>query len=401
MYDAIVVGARCAGSPLAMLLGRKGYRVLLLGRTGFPSDTISSHLIHLPGVARLQRWGLLDRLRASGCPPISEFRFGTDTVTLAGRPTPCDGIEESYCPRRTILDKLLVDAAVEAGCELREHFTVRDLVSRDGRVTGILGQVDGGSVVEEHARIVVRADGAHSIVARITSPAEYNVYPTRTCYYYNYWEMADNKRLEVHARDGLGFFTAPTHAGMAVLVVGWPRERFETVRNNIEGSYMEALRAVPELADRVAGAHRHERFVGMLEPPNFFRKPYGEGCALVGDAGYHKDAYTGQGITDAFRDAESVADAIDAGLASRMPLNDALAQYERSRINAAKEMYEYTCDLARMEPEPPQVKRLFHALRGNQAETDRFFGVLAGTVRVSEFYAPDNVSRIIAAAGRH
>jgi flavin-dependent dehydrogenase len=378
-----------------MLLARKGYRVLLLDRTVFPSDTISSHIIHLPGVARLKAWGLLDRLRATGCPSIRRIQFDAGALTLTGHPTPVDGVNESFCPRRTKLDKLLVDAAVEAGCELRERFTVRELIVDDGCVAGIRGQAEGGTLVEERARLVVGADGAQSLVARLVKPAQYDTHPTRTCYYLNYWEIRDIDHLGLCTRDRLAFFYGPTHDGMVVLVVGWPGDQFETVRSDVEGHYMKALRTVPALADRVAGARRHERFVGMLEPPNFFRKPYGDGWALVGDAGYHKDAYTGQGIGDAFRDAEGLADAIDAGFSGRKPLNEAMAGYERARNAAAQELYEYTCDLARMEPPSVDIQRLFLALRDNQADTDRFFGAFVGTVRVSEFFAPENLRRII------
>src|SRR3954469_16797922 len=138
-YDAIVVGARCAGSPTAMLLARKGYRVLLLDKSRFPSDTMSTHLVHPPGVAALQRWGLLDRLTATGCPRVERYSFDFGPLTIAGTPRPIDGIGHGFCPRRTVLDQLLVDAAVEAGAELREDFTVDEVLTSDGVVTGIRG----------------------------------------------------------------------------------------------------------------------------------------------------------------------------------------------------------------------------------------------------------------------
>ena len=137
-YDAIVVGARCAGSPTAMLLARKGYRVLVVDRATFPSDTVSTHLLHPPGVAALRRWGLLDRLTATGCPPIHTYAFDFGPFTLSGAPG-TDETPVAYAPRRTVLDKLLVDAAAEAGAEVREGFTVEELLVEDGRVTGIRG----------------------------------------------------------------------------------------------------------------------------------------------------------------------------------------------------------------------------------------------------------------------
>src|SRR5579862_5497762 len=137
MYDAIIVGARCAGSPTALLLARKGYRVLLVDRAGFPSDTLSTHYIHQPGVARLARWGLLEQLVASGCPPSRKLVFDVGPFALTGNPPPADGTADAYAPRRTVLDTILVNAAADAGAEVRTHFAVDELLFDDGVVTGI------------------------------------------------------------------------------------------------------------------------------------------------------------------------------------------------------------------------------------------------------------------------
>src|SRR5262245_10403477 len=181
MYDAIVIGARCAGSPTAMLLARKGYRVLLLDRDSFPSDHLSTHWIHQPGVARLARWGLRDRLAATACPPITSITMDFGPFALRGSPPPFDGVAEAYCPRRPGVDKLLVDAAVDSGAALREHFAVQELVWDGDRVVGVTGQTASGTSVTERARIVVGADGIHSLVARQVQAATYNERPTYSC----------------------------------------------------------------------------------------------------------------------------------------------------------------------------------------------------------------------------
>ena len=180
-YDAVVVGARCAGSPTAMLLARKGYKVLVVDRATFPSDTLSTHVLHPPGVAQLMKWGLLDRLTATGCPPIDTYGFDFGSFTLSGAP----GTAESpvaYCPRRTVLDKLLVDAASEAGAEVREGFTVDDIVIDDGRVVGIRGHAKDGRSVTEHARVVIGADGRYSHVAQAVDVQQYNERPVHDQY---------------------------------------------------------------------------------------------------------------------------------------------------------------------------------------------------------------------------
>src|ERR1043165_10223676 len=162
MYDAIIVGARCAGSPLAMLLARKGYRVLLLDKASFPSDTISTHHIHQPGVAHLKRWGLLEKLRASNCPPTRQIKFDVGPFALTGSPVPADGVADAYAPRRRVLDKILVDAAVEVGAELRERFTVEELTTDGKSITGIRGRDAKGPNVTENAPIAVGHHAAAS-----------------------------------------------------------------------------------------------------------------------------------------------------------------------------------------------------------------------------------------------
>ena len=172
-YDAIIVGARCAGSPTAALLAGNGYRVLVVDRATFPSDTVSTHVLQPLGVAALARWGLLDRLVASGCPPIHTYTYDFGPFTLSGAPGTKDA-PVAYCPRRTVLDKLLVDAAAEAGAEVREGFTVEAVVIEDGRVVGIKGRSKDGATVTERARVVVGADGRHSMVAAAVRPEQYH-----------------------------------------------------------------------------------------------------------------------------------------------------------------------------------------------------------------------------------
>ncbi len=119
MYDAIIVGARCAGSPLAMLLARKGYKVLVVDKAVFPSDTISTHHIHQPGVKKLKDWGILEKLRAAGTPATTKIRFDVGPFAFEGVPTPAGDVVEAFAPRRRILDTILAESAIEAGAEFR------------------------------------------------------------------------------------------------------------------------------------------------------------------------------------------------------------------------------------------------------------------------------------------
>ena len=174
-----------------------------------------------------------------------------------------------------------------------------------------------------------------------------------------------------------------------------PSEEFSTFRADIEGHYFKTLALAPRLLERVRSGKREDRFVGTRNTENFFRRPYGAGWALVGDAGYHKDPATAQGIADSFRDAELLSDAIDDGFSGRIPLDDALRTYEEKRNSAVMPMYDFTTRFANLaEPPAPDTQRLLRALRGNQAETNRFLGAWAGTVSIPEFFAPENLQRI-------
>ena len=398
MYDAIVVGARCAGSPTTMLLAREGYRVLLVDRATFPSDTMSTHFIHPPGIARLRRWGLLDQLAASNCPPFYKMTFDLGPFALTGSPLPADGVAEHYCPRRTVLDKVLVDAAVEAGAELREGFWVQEILMDGDRVTGIRGRDAGGATVSEKARIVVGADGMRSLLARAVEAPEYNTKPTLACAYYTYWSGVPIEGAEIYPRERWITIAFPTNDDLVCTFIEWPREEFRAVRTDIAGHFLKKLDLAPNLAGRIRSGKREANFVGTGVLPNFFRKPYGAGWALVGDAGYHKDPYLAHGITDAFRDAELLAEAIHAGLSENRPLEEALADYERQRNAAAMPAYELNCQLASLQPPSSEMRQLFGALHGNQRETDRFFGALEGTVPIPEFFSPGNVRRIVGVA---
>jgi 2-polyprenyl-6-methoxyphenol hydroxylase-like FAD-dependent oxidoreductase len=397
-YDVIVVGARCAGSPTAMLLARKGYRVLLVDRASFPSDTLSTHMIHAPGVAALSRWGLLGEVVASGCPPVTTYSFDFGPVTIAGTPRPVEGFSTGYAPRRTVLDKVLVDAASRAGAEVRECFSVEEVVVEDGRVVGVRGRADGSAQVLERARIVIGADGRNSFVARAVEPDHYQDTPRLEWSYYTYWSgLPVNGCFESVIRPGRGWAAIPTNDGLTLLVMGWPDAEAATYKADPEANYLATLEMAPAFAERVRAATREDRFYGG-SVSGFFRRPYGPGWALVGDAGYTKDPITAQGISDAFRDAELCADALDASLGGGRDFDEAMADYQRRRDESVQAIYAFTNQLATMEPPPPEMQQVLGAVSGDQEEMDAFVSVIAGTVSPADFFAPEHVGRLMSAA---
>jgi 2-polyprenyl-6-methoxyphenol hydroxylase-like FAD-dependent oxidoreductase len=232
-----------------MLLARYGYRVLLADRASFPSDTLSTHFIKPPGVAMLRRWGLLDQVAACGCPPVTRFRWDFGPVVLAGTPPPLDGGAESYAPRRTVLDSILVEAAAQAGAEVRTGFAV-DGVPVDGdRVVGVRGHARGGAPLEERARLVVGADGRRSLVARAVRAAAYRARPSLTCVYYAYWSgVAFEGEFEAYSLPRRVIVLFPTNDGQVCTYLAWPRAEFRSVRADAEAEAWAALAQVPGLA---------------------------------------------------------------------------------------------------------------------------------------------------------
>ncbi|GIF23989.1 2-polyprenyl-6-methoxyphenol hydroxylase-like FAD-dependent oxidoreductase [Actinoplanes tereljensis] len=389
MYDVIVVGARCAGSPLAMLLARQGYRTLLVDRSTFPSDTVSTHVLHPPGVSALRRWGLLDQVTATGCPPVGRYSFDFGPLTLAGAP----GTPESpyaYAPRRTLLDKILLDAAVAAGVEVREGFSVEELVFTDGRVTG----VRGGNGVTEQAKIVVGADGRNSVVAKDVQAVAYEDHPPLTVGYYSYWSNLPTDTFEAYSRPGRGWAVCPTNDGLTMVVGGWPHAELAEHRDDVEATLMETFATSPEFTERIRDAKREERIVGA-SVPNYFRVPFGEGWALVGDAGYSRDFITAQGITDAFLDAEELAGSLDEALSGKAPFAEALARYQSRRDTRAMPHYQMTLGIASLQPPDEQMIQLVSAIAGKQPAMDAFARLNSGVTSPAEFFNPENIGRLV------
>lgn len=398
-YDAIVIGARCAGASTAMLLARGGYRVLLLDRATFPSDTLSTHQIQLPGVILLDQWGLLDRLIAAGTPPARGMRFDPGIVVLESDSPPDVRTAAIYSPRRTLLDALLLDAAREAGVEVREGFTVEELTADGNRITGIRGHTRTGTTVTERARIVIGADGKHSLVAKTVKPAVSFEQPAKAFGYYTYWSDVPLNRGELYGRERRFGGAFPTNNGLIITYVSGPAAEFHDFRGNLEPNLLRALDSFGTLGERVRAGKRADRIYGTADLPNRLLKPFGEGWALVGDAGLVMDPLTGQGIGHAFQQADWLSTALDAGFSGRSPLPVALADYERRRNQRTKPIYDFTLDLVSFSPPRPEQVALFRSLVGKQEQIDRFFGAMTGVVPLTYFFSPGNLTKIIGPRG--
>ena len=397
MYDAIVVGARCAGSPTSMLLARRGYRVLLVDKATFPSDTISTHILWPHGAAALSRWGVLSALEATGVPPIcGSMSFDVGPFALRG--TVAANHSQGFCPRRTVLDRILLEAAVASGVEVREAFSVESLVFDGDSVVGIRGRHRGGVTVEERSSLVIGADGVHSLVAQQVRAPEYDRRPIGTCAYYSYFSDVPQDDIELYVRERCAFGGAPTNDGLHLVMVNWPTHEFAAVRADIESHVQRALAMAPDFAARVNIGKREERWYGTVGVPNYFRKPYGKGWALVGDASYNRDPLTAQGMSDAFIEAEQLVEAIDRGLSGSQDLGRALEAVEAARNERVQAMYELTNQLATLEPPPVHMQELFAALRTNQEATNEFLSAITGAAPLGDFMSPENLRRVMGPA---
>jgi flavin-dependent dehydrogenase len=249
-------------------------------------------------------------------------------------------------------------------------------------------------VVTEQARLVIGADGKHSLVAGAVRPRAYRTKAPQSLAFYTYWEGVPVTDGAMYGRPGCALGAWPTNDGLLMTYLAWPIARFSEFRQDVEGNFLRTLDAVG-LGDRVRAGRRAERFRGTPDLPSYFRQPYGPGWALVGDAGLLLDPITGQGIGHAFRDAELLAD----GLGGIRPLDQALGQYHRTRDKATRPIYDFTARIAALNPPTPAEIALFQALSQRQEDSDALFGALTGAVPMREFMSPKNIIRLVGVRG--
>jgi 2-polyprenyl-6-methoxyphenol hydroxylase-like FAD-dependent oxidoreductase len=290
-FDAVIVGARCAGAATAMLLARHGLSVLLVDRDRHGADTLSTLALMRAGVLQLHRLGLLDRIRGADTPAIkfTSFIYGDETITLPIKPR--DGVDALYAPRRTLLDALLADAASDAGAEVVYGPRLVDLErASDGRVVGAVIEERGGTRRRVEAGIVIGADGLRSTVAQLVAAATYLEGRHACGVVYTFWPGLEDDRSRWYYRSGVSAGAIPTNSGDALVFAAMPRLRFlDEIQADKEAGYRRVLaECAPELAREVAEKAPSERLRGFPGQPGLMRRSHGPGWALVGDAGYFR-----------------------------------------------------------------------------------------------------------------
>lgn len=394
MYDAVIVGARVAGASTALLLAQRGYRVLLVDRAEFPSDTMSTLYIHPPGVALLARWGVLDAILDTGCPTLDTITYDVGGIRLSG-PAPATAYAKAcYAPRRYVLDQHLVQAAVAAGAEFADRTSVRDLIWRDDRVVGVqLSRADkterGEQTRTVQARLVIGADGMNSKVASLVRAPLVRSDPLLSCVYYSQWQGIVTG-FGYHEGPGSWIARIPTHDGVTFVATYFPQDRFAELRQDPLAGHLAAIEAgAPDLHEQVRSSEQVGRLNGTGNQQNFFRRPDGPGWALVGDAGHHLDTITARGITNALIQAQLVADAV-AGqdFADAAGLDARLARFARECHETLDEPYVSTLELARLRV-PDSRMTLLRTISDSPELVADYFAMIAGTLDEADFFTPE------------
>jgi flavin-dependent dehydrogenase len=377
-YDVIVIGGRVAGAATAMLLARNGMRVLVVEAARQGTDTLSTHALMRGGVTQLHRWGMLDAVIATGTPAIraTQFTYGDDSETVEIRTR--GGISALRAPRRTVLDALLLDAAREAGAEIRSPARVTRLLTDRGRVRGVEGITRGaGTSFRATATITVGADGRGSMVAEAVD-AEFQRRGTASgAIIYGYFPGLARDRYQWAYRPGAAAGVVPTGDGLACIWAGTPTTRFDALRlNSLETSFRLLLaEAAPQVAQSIANTASVGRLRGFPGAPGYIRSCGGPGWALVGDAGYYKDPITAHGITDALRDAELLAQAVLAAPRGGLAQLAALGDYQHMRNRLSEPLFEVTERIASYQWDLAELRE--HLLALSQAmrpEVDAVLG---------------------------
>ena len=346
-HDVVVIGSRCAGAATAMLLARAGHDVVLVDRITHPRDTLSTHGLARGAVVQLSRWGLLDEVLATGAPPARQVVFGVDGDEQTRAIKDRAGVDLLVAPRRYVLDALLTDAAQRAGALVYDGFTASGVLRDDaGRVTGVTVRDRCGRTSTLEAQYVVGADGLRSSIAAFVGAPIVESFSSDVALFYAYVESPSWDGYEFHLAPSSFAGVFPTHDGQACVWLCRPVHLLDCLRGAGADRGEALLADLERLAPSVARRSRSGRLVGgvrgVVGMPNFLRRPYGEGWALVGDAGYHRDPITGHGITDAFRDAELLARALSRSLHEPGCEAAALAGYAAARDLALRETFEIT-----------------------------------------------------------
>ncbi|HKC19294.1 MAG TPA: NAD(P)/FAD-dependent oxidoreductase [Candidatus Dormibacteraeota bacterium] len=341
-YDALIVGARVAGSTLAIRLAQRGRRVLMVDRDSFPSDTISTHGLNFMAVDSLRRLGVLERIEAAGFRRMYRHRAWLGDIMVEAPAGPPGAY--TLAPRRIVLDQVLIDRAVEAGAEFMERSRVDGLLVEDGTIVGATIQRIGGDAFEVRSRVVVGADGKSSKIAEWVGAAKYSEGDPGRPIFYGYFQGVESltePTVEMFfASNHLGF-CMPMRPDEHILIIEAQPEDFARIRTDARAWFLSEYTTFPGMNTRIRHATLEGNILGVRGIQNYFRTPYGPGWALSGDAAYVKDPITAYGVGDAMLQGFWLARSLDEFFGGK-PWQEAMSAYQERRDNAFRAFFEQT-----------------------------------------------------------
>lgn len=370
-FDVVIVGGRCAGSPLATFLKRAGLSVCVVDQAQFPSDTLSTHMFQISGIEVLQKLGVMDAVLASGAPPLTNCYMKFEGVDLSGqaRLRANDPGLAMLCVRRVSLDVHLVEKAREAGVDVRLHTRVTELVKNNGRVTGVRVVSRNGKSYTIEADLVIGADGRNSLIARLAGARRYHVLPSERMSSWAYFRGVPQHvepKLYYHRLGDDFVVAAPADDGLFLVALCPSIEYLDAYRAEGEPWFMRAVKGCPPVAELLANAERVTNFRGLIRFEGFFREATGPGWVLVGDAGHFKDPTPGQGISDALRQVDKLSAAIVSGFENPKMRDAALRGWWRWRDKDALQHYWFCSDIGKRGTISPVRLEMLRGLAQNE-----------------------------------
>jgi flavin-dependent dehydrogenase len=362
-YDVVIVGARCAGAATAMLLAALGIRVLVFDKSRLGSDTVSTHALMRPAVLLLRRWGITDRLHDAQTPQIrrTSFRYsdGRDSQSIEVGIKPRRGVDALYAPRRTVLDRALVEGARQEGADVRHGMQMLDLLRTNaGQVSGVVVRDEAGRRQEIRSSLVIGADGRRSNVARLVGATPYVLGRHATACAFGYFDDLPVDGNRWYFRPGMGSGAIPTNDGQTCVFASVPEKLRQTSAESRRRAFYEVItQSAPDIAARLPGAKLEGKLRFFSGMRGFVRQPHGHGWALVGDAGYMTDPITAHGITNALRDADILARTIADG--------ESLSCYQNARDDLSMKFFEISDRVASLDWDIPTVQR-YHQMMSEE-----------------------------------
>jgi len=416
MYDVIIIGARVAGAATAFLLAKKGLQVLLVDKTPFPADTVSTHLLQPRALAYLYHWSLIHQLKDS-TPILNSFCYTREDVSFSSAPSQLDlknalnqdhgwstSHDGSSIPvewmiiRRKLLDPLIVNAAIEAGAEFRDDFPVDSIYFENNKAGGIIFINSQGQKEVIKSKFVVMANGRLSrLMHNAGSAITYN-HPKQEFCFYNYFSGIDSTGLKipVHIRGKYGLAYGPTNEDNHILSVWGPSAFGRQVYQQIEKNFYSIVRfCYPELADRLFEGKAEEQFKGMIAVSNTDRQATGTNWLAVGDAASCLSQSTAIGITNAFRDAEFAAHYLGEAFAGHMSIEAATQAYSVKHYKDLDDYFKFVCEASECNLATQEQIALLQALSHNPEQAGHLLAVIGRILPVSSFFNPDNIEQIM------